>query len=45
MTETDMRTLGQLIDRVVDAVARTDESALITVAKESAELTAGYPVP
>ena len=45
MTETDMRTIARLIDRVVAAVAAEDESALDGVAGESAELTGAYPVP
>jgi glycine hydroxymethyltransferase len=45
MTEADMRTIASLIDRVVAAVAKDDESALDDIAKESAELTAAYPLP
>ena len=43
MTETDMRTIAELIDKVIDAVAKQDESALEAVAKQSAEITARYP--
>lgn len=35
MTETDMRTIARLIDRVVDAVAKEDEPALDDIANES----------
>ena len=42
MTEADMRTIAGLIDRVVAAVAKDDESALDDIAEESRELTAGY---
>jgi len=45
MTEIDMRAVAGLIDRVVAAVAKDDESALDDIAKESAELTAAYPMP
>ena len=44
MTETDMRTIARLINRVVDAVAAEDSSELDAVAKESAEITAAYPM-
>jgi glycine hydroxymethyltransferase len=43
MTETDMRTIAGLIDRVVAAVAKDDESALDAIAKESSDLTAQFP--
>src|SRR5436305_3468536 len=45
MTDDDMRTIAGLIDRVVAAVAKGDDSALDNLARESAELTAGYSVP
>jgi glycine hydroxymethyltransferase len=45
MTEADMRTLAGFIDRAIDAAAKDDEAALDAVAKQSAELTASYPVP
>jgi glycine hydroxymethyltransferase len=45
MTETDMRTIAGFIDRVIDAAAKDDEPALDAVAKQSAELTASYPIP
>jgi glycine hydroxymethyltransferase len=42
MTEADMRTIAGLINEVVEAVARDDESALDLMAAKSAELTASY---
>ena len=45
MTENDMRTIAGFIDRVIDAAAKDDEPALDAVAKQSSELTAGYPIP
>ena len=45
MTETDMRTIARLMDRAINALAAADESDLDAIAKESAELTAAYPVP
>ena len=45
MTDTDMRTIAGLIDRVVAAVAKEDDAALDDLAKESVELTAAYPMP
>ena len=42
MTEADMRTIAGLIDRVVTAVVKDDESALYAIANESAELTAAH---
>lgn len=45
MTETDMRTIARLIDRVVDAVAKEDEPALDDIANESLDLTARHPLP
>jgi glycine hydroxymethyltransferase len=45
MDENDMRTIAGLIDRVVAAVAKGDDAALDGLAKESAELTAAYPMP
>jgi glycine hydroxymethyltransferase len=45
MTPSDMRTIANLIDRVVTAVANEDEAALEHIAKEAAELTAAYPTP
>ena len=45
MTETDMRTIARLIDRVINAVAADNESELEVIAQEGADLTAAYPVP
>src|SRR3954466_10975994 len=45
MTDADMRTIARLIDRVVGAVVNEDDSALDNLARESAELTAAYPMP
>ena len=45
MTQSDMRAIARLIDRVVTAVQRDDEAALDAIANESAELTSAYPVP
>jgi glycine hydroxymethyltransferase len=42
MTEADMRTIAGLINEVVEAVARDDESALDLMAAKSTELTASY---
>jgi glycine hydroxymethyltransferase len=45
MTESEMRAIARLIDRVISAVAVENESELQAIAKESAELTAAHPVP
>ena len=45
MTGADMRTIAGLIDRVVTAVAKGDETTLHALAKASAELTTAYPMP
>ena len=45
MTETNMRTIARLINRVVDALVTENESELSAIANASAELTASFPMP
>jgi glycine hydroxymethyltransferase len=45
MGPAEMTAIAAWMDRVVEATAREDESAIETIAKETRELTAGFPVP